>query len=64
MKVSTTITFAVALVLWVFGAVLLYKQEGSNVAIISSGVILVIGFVAQGRKQSQRRADLNKRIDN
>jgi hypothetical protein len=51
MKKSTKIIFAIAAVIWTIGAVILYKKEGPNVAIISSGVILVIGFVSQIRKK-------------
>jgi hypothetical protein len=51
MKNSTKIKFAIALILWVIGSVLVYKKGSANSPIIITGVMLVIGFVSQISKK-------------
>jgi len=43
--------FAIAVVLWAIGAVLLYKKGSPNLPIIVTAVLIVIGFVSQIRNK-------------
>jgi hypothetical protein len=54
MKKPAKIIFVIAVVLWTIGAVLLYKKESPNTAIIITGVILIVGFFTQILKKYKK----------
>jgi hypothetical protein len=51
MKSKTFIFFLIGVILWVIGTILLYKKGESNTAIISSGFIILIGFITQIKRK-------------
>ena len=51
MKRKTLIFFSIAAILWIIGSVLIYKKGEINVSIISTGIIILIGFITQIRKK-------------
>jgi len=44
--------FAIALLLWAIGAMLLYDKDSSNAAITVSGLVIVAGFAYHIRKKA------------
>jgi hypothetical protein len=45
MERKTLILMSIAVILWIIGTILLYRKGESNVVIISSGIIILIGFI-------------------
>jgi len=51
MKRRTLILFSIAAILWIIGSILIYKKGEINVSIISSGIIILVGFITQIKKR-------------
>ncbi len=44
---------SIAAILWIVGTILLYKKGESNTVIITSGIIILIGFLTQIKRKKE-----------
>lgn len=53
MKRKTLVLFSIAAIFWIIGSILIYKKGETNVSIISTGVIILVGFITQINKRKK-----------